>query len=172
MIFLFACVVNIRREIKGVNKVSWFTCLFISLCIMSIFHIIGGRATIYYCLRLPLFALSRFGMVLLVVLFCALCSLAVSLYGVRSNNAGLFSKLKNYVWFISYMSLCAFWYPIYFAWQREASALLVLILALIFGIFSVKKFAHKCFVAGALMSVAQMIIIYMFFLQLCINILN
>ena len=161
-----------KREIRSVNRIVFFGYLFLSLTIMSIFHLIGGRASAYYCLRLPMFALSRFGIVVLVALFCALCSLAVALYINRFNKIGLFRKMKVNICFMFYIVWCALWYPTYFSWQREVSALFILFLSLIIGTFLIKTFYKKCFAAASVMLGAQMIIIYMFFLQLCINILN
>jgi len=169
---LFACVFNVKREIKNVNKPVFFAYFLFSVVLMGIFHIVGGRASVYYCLRLPLLAVSRLGMVLLVWCFCILCSLSASLYVNRFCKVGIVRKIKVNLWYVSYMILCGLWYPTFFAWRREASALFILFWAMIIGFITVKVFSKKCFAAAILMLAAQMIIIYMFFLQLCINILN
>ncbi len=166
------CLFNIKREIKNVNKLVFFTYLAFCLAVMSIAHIIGGRSYIYNCLRLPLFAPARGSFLLLIFALCFLSALAVSLYMNRFNRVAGLRKIKVNFLFLSFVFLCGAWYPMFFGRQMFASALIILLTVMILGIICVKIFSKKCFVASFIMMLAEFIIIYLFFLQLCINILN
>lgn len=170
--FMFACIVNIKRDIKCVNRFVFFIYLLFCLTVMSVAHIMGGRSYLYNCLRTPLFAPNRACYIFIVVFLCILISLALALYVNRFKGSGIFWKFKANLLFLFFVILCGMWYPTFFSLRRFTSALIILLLLMIIGMICVKVFSKKCLSASLVMLGAEIIIIYLFFLQLCINILN
>ena len=169
---MFACIVNVKRDIKCVNKFVFFIYLLFCLTVLSVSHIMGGRSYIYNCLRLPLFAPARGFFIFIIILLCILCALAMTLYINRFNRLGRTRKLKANALFCVLVVLCGIWYPTFFSLCRFTLALIVLFFVMISGAILVKMFSQKCFSSSFVMMGAEIIIIYLFFLQLCINILN
>jgi len=169
---MFTCIINVKRDIKCVNKFAFFIYLLFCLTVMSVAHIMGGRSYLYNCLRLPLFAPARVCFIFIIVLLCILISLAAALHINRFKRPGIFWKLKANLLFASFVVLCGVWYPTFFSLRRFTSALIILLTVMIIGMICVKVFSKKCLSASLVMFGAEIIIIYLFFLQLCINILN
>lgn len=166
------CLFNTWKEIKNVNKfllITYFSFSFLAMCIS---RLCGGRPYLYRCLRLPILAINSYSYLPLIIMLCLLSSLSISIYVSRSCNCAVLKKLKINIVYISYIILCATWYPTFFGLQRFSSALIILFCVMLVGFWCIKIYSQKSFAAAFVMFWTQIIIIYMFFLQLCINILN
>ena len=161
-----------KRDIKSVNRLIFFINLTFCLTVMSLSHVVGGRSYLYDCLRLPLFAPARGSFLLIVFLLNILCALSEALYINKYFSVFRSWKIKMNILFILFVVLCGLWYPAFFAWKKYFGALMILLAGIILGAYMIKVYSQKCFSAALIMFWAEMIVVYLFFLQLCINILN
>lgn len=169
---MFAFYANLRREIRSMNKLVFAVFFAFTAAAFIMSHILGGGSELYRCLRLPLLAapvwLFRF-----LVFAIALCSsLAASLYMNRFTRVALKRKITASVLYFLFVTVCACWYPVFFAKGYFGCALFLLGVCIALAVCCIKVFKRKCGLSSILMFFTLILLVYLFFLQLCINILN